>query len=128
MLYFVLALVLITLAAATYFIATRKKYLCAEEAKEFCKLIDKTSKLDPNHSLMESHKIFVGSTEKITKKKKTAAKTLEQICKRLKSDKDMWRFHRMRNKAAHEMGFKVSSAEAQEARKVFKSVIKQLSN
>lgn len=122
------SLIFIFTCAVIYFFLSRKKFFNADEAKKSCTQIEKTKNLDPNHSLMESHKILVASIETLTKKKTTAAKTLNKISKRLKSDKSMWKFHRMRNQAAHEINFKVTESEAKEARKVFKAVVKELTN
>lgn len=59
-------------------------------------------------------------------KKLTAVKTLNKVIKRLDNEKELWKFHRMRNLAAHELDYKVSEQEAKEARKIFKQSLKAL--
>lgn len=93
-----------------------------------CSKIQATAKMDPNRSLMDSHKILVNTIQQelFPKKKLNAAKVLNKVCKHFPEEKELWRFHRMRNQAAHEDDFNVSSNQAQQARQVFQKCIRAL--
>ena len=125
--YTLMILGLITLAVfVTVYILLRKKYLSKEQAKLYCKQIQTTSKLVPSHSLKESHKILVSAVSEMQGKKANAAKLLNRIKSRVLDEKEMWFYHSMRNRAAHEVNFKVSENDAKKARKVFKNVLEAL--
>ena len=62
----------------------------------------------------------------LTSKNKTAAQLLNKVADRFSNQAELWRFHRMRNQAAHEMDFYVSKDDAKEARKVFKKTLEDL--
>lgn len=107
----------------------QKKSLDPELAKKSSSKIQKTSVLDANHSLMESHKILVSTIQQMyAGKNLSAAELLNRVAKRFPDEKEIWKFHRMRNKAAHEVDFQISDEEAKAARKAFKAALKALSN
>jgi len=127
MLYLILAATLVCLGTLAFYFLTRTKYLPEELVKQSCAKIQRTSKLEPNHSLMESHKILVAAVQQMSDGKKlTAAETLNKVAKRFDNVKELWKFHRMRNLAAHELDYEVSVEEAKEARKIFKQSLKRL--
>lgn len=107
----------------------QKKYLNPELAKKSSSKIQRTSVLDANHSLMESHKILVSTIQQMYDGKNLgAAELLNRVAKRFPDEKEIWKFHRLRNKAAHEVDYLVSDQEAKAARKAFKEALKALSN
>ena len=120
----------IVLVSTLVFIALnkQKKYLDPELAKKSSAKIQKTSVLDANHSLMESHKILVSTVQQMYEGKKlTASELLNRVAKRFPDEKEIWKFHRLRNKAAHEVDFQIDEEEAKAARKAFKAALKALS-
>ncbi len=126
MLLIFISITLISFFLAAIYLLTKKKYIEAKQAKKICNQIQATNKLAPTHSLLESHKILVSSVSQMLGKKANAAKLLNKISSRLSNEKEMWRYHRMRNQAAHELDFNVSVTEAQKARQVFKDVVQNL--
>ncbi|MDD9897893.1 MAG: hypothetical protein OXU45_02730 [Candidatus Melainabacteria bacterium] len=127
MIYLVILAIAIPFALQLKQALQRTKYLAAEQAKDSCTRIQRTSKLDPNHSLLESHKIMVSTVEQmLNAKNRTAAQLLNKLADRFSNQAELWRFHRMRNQAAHELDFYVSANDAKEARKVFKKTLQDL--
>lgn len=122
-----LAFIIISLTIYFLVIELNKRELDPKLVKNANAKIQKTSKLDPSLSLMESHKIMVNTVKTSFKNKKlNAAKMLNQVTKNLKNEKEFWYYHRMRNKAAHEDNFTVSKDDAAKARKVFQDALKTI--
>lgn len=109
------------------FVLPKKTYLDSKSAKSARAKIEQTRVLDPNHSLIESHKILIATIQKMHQDREaTAAKTLNKVIKRVKNEKEIWKFHRMRNKVAHETDFIVSEAQADNARNFFAQALDDL--
>ena len=105
----------------------KKKKLNREDFNLFSHKINNTHALDPAHALMESHKLFVAAVGTIfPEKKMTAAETLSQVAKHFNNEHDVWKFHHLRNRVAHETDMKVSFEHSQEARKAFIRALKNL--
>jgi hypothetical protein len=120
-------LVFLTFSLTLYFIwmELNKKELDPKLVKNANAKISKTSKLDPNLSLIESHKIMTNTLKTMFKNKKlNSAKILNKVSKNFKDEKAFWYYHRMRNKAAHEDDFVVSKTDAEKARKIFQDALK----
>ena len=101
-----------------------KKSIDPELRQDALKKIKATNKLDPNLALIESHKVLVNSIKSMYKNKSlNAAKVLQRVAKNLKNEKELWYYHRMRNRAAHEDDFKVSKSDAQKARQIFQKTL-----
>lgn len=83
--------------------------------------IKATAKLDPSHSILESHKILTNTVQTMFKKKQklSAAKLFNKVSKRFKNEKEFWFYHRMRNRVAHETDFQASKTDSAQARKIF---------
>jgi hypothetical protein len=104
-----------------------KKELDSKLAIDASNKIQKTSHLDPNLSLIESHKILTNTLKTMFRNKKiNSAKMLNKVSKKFKDEKEFWFYHRMRNKAAHEDDFKVTKDDAAKARKVFSDALKTI--
>ncbi len=122
----------ITLAAIVALIlinhfTSKKKYLSEDDLKKASNKIQRTSKLDPNHSVIESHKIMITTIQQMQKaKKKNASELLTKVRKRIPNQDDVWKYHRLRNKAAHKLDFAISPEEAKHARSSFKKALKAL--
>lgn len=117
----------LTFSLTAYFIwmELSKKELDPKIVSSANAKISKTSALDPNLSLIESHKIMTNTLKTMFKNKKlNSAKMLNKVSKNFKDEKQFWYYHRMRNKAAHEDDFKVSKDDAQKARKIFQEALK----
>lgn len=120
-------LIFLTFSLTIYFIwmELNKKELDPKLVKNANAKISKTSKLDPNLSLIESHKIMTNTLKTMFKNKKlNSAKMLNKVSKNFKDEKAFWYYHRMRNKAAHEDDFVVSKTDAEKARKIFQDALK----
>ena len=120
-------LVFLTFSLTLYFIwmELNKKELDPKLVKNANAKISKTSKLDPNLSLIESHKIMTNTLKTMFKNKKlNSSKILNKVSKNFKDEKAFWYYHRMRNKAAHEDDFVVSKTDAEKARKIFQDALK----
>jgi hypothetical protein len=105
----------------------KKKKLNREDFNLFSHKINNTHTLDPAHALIESHKLFVAAIGKIyPEKKMTAAETVSQVSKMFKNEHDVWKFHHLRNRIAHETDMKVSFEQSHEARKAFIRALKSL--
>ncbi len=128
MVFFVISTIALSSTLVFLILNKQKKYLNPELAKKSCSKIQKTSTLDTNHSLIESHKILVSTIQQMYDGKKlSASELLNKVAKRFPDEKEIWKFHRMRNKAAHEVDFQISDEEATAARKAFKAALKALS-
>lgn len=115
----------LTLTAWFIWMELNKRELDPQIVKSANAKIKKTSELDPNLSLIESHKIMTNTLKTMFKNKKlNSAKMLNKVSKNFKDEKQFWFYHRMRNKAAHEDDFKVSKTDADKARKIFQDALK----
>jgi len=105
----------------------RKKKLSKEDYTLFSHKIQNTHTLDPAHALMESHKLFVAAVGTLfPEKKMTAAETVSQVSKKFKNEHDVWKFHHLRNRMAHETDMRVSFEQSHEARRAFIRALKCL--
>lgn len=119
-----LLLTILALTVGFIYIELNKKDLDPKIIKTANRKIKETESLDPNLSLIESHKIMVNTLKTVFKNKKmTSAKMLNKVSKKFKDEKEFWYYHRMRNKAAHENDFKISTRDASKARKVFQEAL-----
>lgn len=92
--------------------------------KNVGKILD-TKSLDPSHSLMQSHKIFVatlGANRNIK-----AVDAVKRYAFRFPNADRVWFFHRLRNKAAHQVDQIVTKTQADEARNTFVRALKSIS-
>jgi hypothetical protein len=107
-----------------YFVFSRKqKKLPKQRAIFYAKKIFHTKKLDPAHAIMEVHKVFVMAGQELfglpknTKAADVMAKLMPRFSEKLQQD--CWYFHRLRNRAAHQVDVKISSKEAEKCRDTF---------
>ena len=119
-----LLLIILALIVGFIYIELSKKDLDPKLIKTANRKIKETEVLDPNLSLIESHKIMVNTLKTVFKNKKmTSAKMLNKVSKKFKDEKEFWYYHRMRNKAAHENDFKITTQDASKARKIFQEAL-----
>lgn len=119
-----LLLTILSLIVGFIYIELNQKDLDPKLIKTANRKIKETEVLDPNLSLIESHKIMVNTLKTVFKNKKmTSAKMLNKVSKKFKDEKEFWYYHRMRNKAAHENDFKISIQDASKARKIFQEAL-----
>ena len=107
----------------------RKRKLSGSDFQKFSTKILETKTLDPAHAILESHKIFAAALGKIigeNAKKMTAAARVSQFQKRFPNQKQIWNFHRLRNRIAHETDARVSSVQADQARENFVRALRSL--
>jgi predicted phage tail protein len=123
-LFFSLLLVIIGLLLSFVYIELNKKNIDPKLIQIANKKIQETQVLDPNLSLIESHKIMVNTLKTVFKNQKlSSAKMLNKVSKNFKDEKEFWFYHRMRNKVAHETDYKITIQDANKARKVFQSAL-----
>ncbi len=104
------------------------KKLTESDFKKFAKKIEKTGSLDPAHAIMESHKIFVAAISVLyPDKNRTSVQKISKVVKQFPNERQIWKFHRMRNRIAHETDTKVLRTEAELARKEFIRALKSIS-
>ena len=114
------ALLIFSIWIAVYvLLKNRTKKLSKEQYNKAITSINNTKKLNPAHAILESHKIFVKTLQTLAKKKTNAAKIIQTLSKKIPNEKDIWKYHGIRNKIAHETDFMVSAKQADKARKVF---------
>ncbi len=102
--------------------------LAKSDFQKFVKKIEKTRSLDPAHAVMEAHKIFVaGIAILYPDRNLTAAQKIMKINKRIPNESQVWKFHRMRNRIAHETDTRVLKTEADLARKEFVRALRAIS-
>jgi len=83
--------------------------------------IQNTSSLDPNHAILESHKIFISTISSLFPEKNnlTAAQIVKLVASRFPNQPRIWSFHGLRNRVAHETDIKVSHEQANSAKREF---------
>ncbi len=127
----VLLIIGVLLAGGILFLcATRRKKLSAENAQHFGEKIQATEKLDPAHSVIESHKLFIAALGTLFSdaKKVNAAKLIQRVAKRLPNKEKIWESHRLRNRIAHEEHGQISFAQAEKIRGEFLRALEALKN
>ncbi len=90
--------------------------------------IENTKTLDPNHSLMDSHKIFIAALKTLFPKEKElhAAQLIARVDQQFPNTQNIWKLHKLRNKAAHQPNFEIYPKTAQNARYEFVRALKSL--
>lgn len=124
----IIAITVITIIVVTVAKLTEKAPKPDQDLiRESCSKIKSTSRLDANHSLMESHKIMISSLQSLYPNTKlNAAQLLKKISKKSSNEKLLWKYHRMRNKAAHEVDYEISETDAKNARELFQELLQTL--
>lgn len=115
---------IVFLGVLVFLLRSKKLKLNKKNTQKFIQKIRDTRQQDPAHSLINSHKLFVAAIS--SDKKKTAAEKIKKFASLLPNEKKIWYFHRLRNQAAHEVGFGLTEAKAQEAREQFVRALKAL--
>lgn len=85
----------------------------------------KTAEGESKHAIIEAHKLL----DHILKKKGfegTVAEKLQKAESMIKNPEAVWSVHKMRNKIAHEIDYKVQKDHAQKALNHFKNALKDL--
>lgn len=122
--------VLIVLLGAAVMISRRKPKLSAGDRQHFQQQIAATASLDPAHSVLESHKIFITALGQLLGDRGTklmAAERVRRFQARFPNAKHVWVSHRLRNRIAHETGIQVSAVQAEQARANFSRALGALS-
>lgn len=86
-----------------------------------------TQPLEPNHGLIDSHKVFIAALATLYPQKNlNAAALIKRIAKRIPNEKVIWKLHRARNQAAHEPNFEVYAQTASQAVREFERALNAL--
>ncbi|MCK5461202.1 hypothetical protein KAI58_04420 [Candidatus Gracilibacteria bacterium] len=96
-------------------------------ANKFIRKINDTRSLDSAHAILNAHKYFVAAISVLFPDSKlSAAKKISKISSSFPNEKNVWYFHKLRNRIAHEVEIKVYFADAENARRHFTRAIKSL--
>lgn len=119
-LYWVLGGTVLIILWGIFFLLKRKSFppLSHHEIEKWSQKIQDTKHLNPAHSILEVHKIFIRALNS-DDEKKTAVEILRKYESRIGNMKQIWKWHRLRNKIAHEVEITISIAQAQKAREDF---------
>jgi hypothetical protein len=114
--------------AAIFLFSQGRIRLSDEERSAAIKIIQSTKNLHPEHSIIKSHKAFIQALKSVKPEyqKLTAAQVTSKFEKNISNIKLIWRFHGLRNKAAHNPGFKIYKQTANNARKVYIQTLESL--
>ena len=82
-------------------------------------------KLDPAHRVMECHKFFVKALTSMDKRAENAALKIQRFADRFPNEKEIWKYHRLRNQIAHEET-PVSFQQARGASEAFLKALESL--
>ena len=117
---------LLVFLALTLLWRTRNKYKLPKATiqKNIGKILD-TKSLDPSHGLIQSHKIFVATLG--ANRKTKAVDAVKRYAAKFPNAERVWFFHRLRNKAAHQVDLTVSKTQSDEARSTFVRALKSIS-
>ena len=121
-----LAVGLVMISFITLKLLSKKKHIPPAVLSQSLKDLKAAAQLQPGHAILELHKIFVHSLKKTSSSTQNAAKVIEPFAKRFPNEKDVWYFHRMRNRAAHEPNFKATPRDRQKAYEVYKRALESL--
>lgn len=122
---FIIFGVAFVLIGSLFFLKKRPRTLDARMIKQAISKIEDTAPLDPAHSVLVSHKIFVATLRPLTPGG-TAANVIAACEKHFPQIDLIWRYHKLRNKIAHEVEISVSGTQAHQARKVFSRALRAL--
>lgn len=125
---FIIGVVVVAVLAGLLFLLLhKKKKLSPQLCDSTIHKIKNTHTLDPAHALMESHKLFVAAIHSLFPGEKlTAAEGVSRVCKRFKNEHEVWQFHHLRNRLAHEPDAKVSYEQSHAARQAFIRALRKL--
>ena len=119
--------VIVLLFGITFLLIRKKPKLSAQQFQKNSKKIEITKDLNPAHGILESHKIFITTLQLLfPNKKETAAKLISRIQKRLPNIAQIWKYHGLRNRAAHESGIHISTEQAKLVRENFIRALRAL--
>lgn len=119
-------LVIIAIGFLALKLLFKKKKLSPVELKIALQALDPAQSLAPEHSILELHKIFVHKLNHLQGKNLKAAEITTLFAKRFPNEKDVWYFHRLRNRVAHQPNCKVSKKEAEQAYQTYKRALESL--
>jgi hypothetical protein len=107
---------------------TKTKKLNKQDLRTAMANIENTIKYDSSFAVLESHKIFIKTLEKIypNNNRRTAAETIKLAEHSFKNQSQIWRIHRLRNRIAHEPNTRVSQTERDLARRDLISALRCL--
>lgn len=116
-----------------YFVFLRKqKKLPKNRGIFYAKKIFHTKKLDASHAVMEVHKIFIMAGQELLEMPKNckAVDVMSKLVPRFseKLGQDCWYFHRLRNRAAHQVDVQISVKEAEKCRDTFARALGEITN
>jgi len=113
-------LILLTFVGGVWVLLSYKKRISPEVLQNAIRTIQATTNLNPAHAIIESHKIFVITLNSLlSNKQRTAAETIKIFVQRFPNEEKIWRYHRLRNRIAHETEVRVSPTQADDARMTF---------
>jgi hypothetical protein len=124
-----IGLILVVILGIIILVVARRRQpkLSKKIYKLYASKLQATASLDPSHSVLENHKIFIKALKSLLSDSSLrAVDCVKQFQSRFTAPKSVWRFHRLRNQVAHETDVQVSKKIANEARSVFLQALKDL--
>lgn len=104
-----------------------KLFFTPKQSAYYQALINKMVPSDPQHEVLEMHKIFISALKDLADTKQAKAADVTKVFEdRFPNKTRIWHYHRLRNRIAHEIGTKVTEAEAQTARREYIRTLKAL--
>lgn len=118
---FFICFIIILIFGILFLLLQKKPHLKAPQREEAIRIIKSTAQLHPEHGLIKSHKAFIQALKSINTgyQQLTAAQVTAKIQDKLPNPKNIWRFHGLRNKAAHNPSFRIYRKTADEAREEY---------
>lgn len=104
----------------------RPRKLDEKTIQKFSFKIDQTRGKDPEHAIIQIHKLFILALKEMSPASLPAARMIKRHQKRFSEVSQIWKFHRLRNQLAHEIGIKVTEKDAEKARQVFINALREL--
>ena len=122
----IIGLAIIALSFVALRLLSRKKRFSQTQLKQALNALEKASGLSPSHAILDMHKNFVHNLQILSGKKEKAAQSVQRFAKRFPNEKDVWYFHRMRNRAAHEHSFRATPNEREKAYETYQRALESL--
>ena len=126
----ILAAVLIIILVVIILATRRNTKLPRGVTKNAERKINHTKDLDPEHAVLESHKIFIFTLATLVgenqRKRIKAVDVVKKFANKFPNTEHVWKSHRLRNRIAHEPDIKITNTHADLARRDFIRALKSI--
>ncbi len=120
-------LLICILGWVVYKLTKRKELIPPQVYRESVKQIQQASLLHPEHAVLKMHKVFVSALQSMRshKTEEKASTTIMRYEKKIPNAKIIWKYHRLRNKIAHDMNVSVTEKDIPNMKKAFLRALKR---